>query len=278
MRVTRRRFLAAGLGVASGAGLGYYGARVEPFGIEVVSKRLALPRLPRAFEGLRVAVLGDLHLGPYVPVDLVAHAVAIVGSLNPDLVLVLGDFVDGPSDRQFGPLREQLGRLRASLGVFAILGNHDIWTDRDAVVATVREAGLRLLLNEHVALEGGGERLHLAGIDDAWVGKPDLGDALDGVPRDAATILLAHEPDFADEAATDGRVGLQLSGHSHGGQVRLPGWGPILLPPWGQKYPAGLYRVGGMTLYTNRGVGFLKMAVRFNCPPEVTLIELWRTA
>jgi predicted MPP superfamily phosphohydrolase len=131
-----------------------------------------------------------------------------------------------------------------------------------------------MLVNESTMLERGGEKLVIAGIDDLYDNHHDLERALAGVPEDAAVMLLAHEPDFADAAARDARLILQLSGHSHGGQVRLPFVGQAWLPRLGQKYPAGLYHVGGMQVYTNRGIGVVGVPVRFNCRPEVTLLTL----
>lgn len=155
--------------------------------------------------------------------------------------------------------------------VLACLGNHDHWTDADAVAGALSDAGLTMLRNAAREVADG---LWVAAVDDVWEQQADLGKALEGAPAGAIIVLLAHEPDYADEVAADGRVSLQLSGHSHGGQVRLPFIGAPFLPYLGRKYPAGLYRVGGMWLYVNRGVGLISPAVRFNCRPEVTLLTL----
>jgi len=171
-------------------------------------------------------------------------------------------------------LAEELARLSAPDGVYAILGNHDWWTDAKVVVGALRQAGVTTLQNEHVAIRRGLSRLYLAGVDDVMEARADLRAALQGVPEDAGVVLLAHEPDYADLAARDARVFLQLSGHVHGGQVRLPGMAPFARPPWGEKYPDGWYRVKKLQLYVNRGLGVSFPPVRLFCRPEVTLAIL----
>jgi predicted MPP superfamily phosphohydrolase len=174
-------------------------------------------------------------------------------------------------------LAPALADLDARYGVFTIIGNHDLWTDVRVVQQGLDDSRLPILRNRGVTLQAGRAKIHLAGVDDVWNGKPDLATTLDETPADALTILLSHEPDYADTVARDGRVALQLSGHSHGGQVRLPGIGAPILPYLGKKYDQGLYRVGQMWVYTNRGIGVVGPPVRINCPPEITKITLTRT-
>jgi predicted MPP superfamily phosphohydrolase len=161
--------------------------------------------------------------------------------------------------------------LSAPEQVWAVLGNHDHWTDAAVVAEAVSRAGIRLLRNANGVIRRGAGRLWIAGVDDVLAEQHDLPRALAGIPNGDGVILLAHEPDFADEAALDQRPGLQLSGHSHGGQIRLPFYGATVLPRLARKYPQGLRRVGGMWLYTNRGIGTIDIPIRFNCRPEVTL-------
>jgi predicted MPP superfamily phosphohydrolase len=167
--------------------------------------------------------------------------------------------------------------LVAPLGIYVVYGNHDYYVGYvSQTTASVRRAGMTLLRNQSVPLTRGKSQIFIVGIDDLWLRYANLPRALQSVPRDACKIALMHEPDFADEAAKAG-IDLQLSGHSHGGQVRIPGIGPLILPEYGRKYPMGLARVGNFTqVYTTRGVGVLPPPVRFNCPPEVTLIRLTR--
>jgi hypothetical protein len=153
-----------------------------------------------------------------------------------------------------------------------VLGNHDHWEGAALAARVLAEAGVTLLVNQALRLDVDAP-LWLVGLDDVWERKHDLSAALAGTPDDECKLLLVHEPDYADRAASF-PVDLQLSGHSHGGQINLPRYGRPVLPYLGQKYPAGLYRVGQMSLYTNRGIGVISPPVRFNCPPEVTLLTL----
>ena len=154
-----------------------------------------------------------------------------------------------------------------------MLGNHDHWNDADLVAGALIERRIRVLRNQSQVIERGNQKLWIAGVDDPLEGKADLVKTMTGIPRTEATLLLAHEPDFADYSARF-PVDLQLSGHSHGGQVRIPGVGPVILPAMARKYHTGLNRVGSLQVYTSRGVGVINPPVRLNCPPEVSLITL----
>lgn len=259
-----------------GGGLGGYGVAVEPSDLEVSRVTLSLPGLPRAFDGLRVAHLTDLHVNRIVPQARARAAVAAAMAAAPDLIVLTGDYVTGVSDDETALVADALASISAPLGVFAVLGNHDHSYGARRVTAALESAGVRVLANENVPLERHGERLYLAGVDDVRRSRPDLARALRDVPGDGRVLLLVHEPDYADTVARDGRVLLQLSGHSHGGQVVLP-WGALYLPPLGRKYPSGLYEVGGLRLYTSRGIGTGQVPVRFNCRPELPIIELRAT-
>lgn len=277
--VSRRLFLKALLtgsaGVAGfGAAIGY--ARyAEPRSLRVDRVSIPLPGLPRGLEGLRVAQLSDLHLGPLVSVEHVRRAVRLANSLRPDLIVVTGDFVS-VARRYVEPAVSISRELSAPLGVFAVLGNHDFWVAPRMIASRLREAGIVVLRNESAVIFRGGARLHVAGVDDIWARADDLGKALAGVDRDGPIVLLCHNPDLAPQASSHG-VSLLLAGHTHGGQVRLPVLGPLVVPSkYGKLWAAGLHRVGPMLLYVNRGVGLIAPPVRFLCPPEVTLLELRR--
>jgi predicted MPP superfamily phosphohydrolase len=153
------------------------------------------------------------------------------------------------------------------------MGNHDAVGYPERVIAALENHQIPVLRNRAVPVERGGARIWLAGIDDILNGRPDLNATLAGIPPGETTILLAHEPDFADKVAYR-PVDLQLSGHSHGGQVWIPGMGAPWLPTLARRYPRGLYRIGSLTLYTNIGVGTIRAPIRINCPPEVSLITL----
>lgn len=273
----RRNFLklaaagaAAGLGAAAlGAG---WATLIEPNWPVVEQIGVTLPRLPARLEGLRVAQLSDLHISSYTTAGDIERAAALAMRQSPDVIVLTGDFIWREVWQYAEELVEPLRTLRAPLGVYAVLGNHDHWEDAALATRVLGEAGVTLLLNQAVRLDAGAP-LWLAGLDDVWERKHDMAAALAGAPDDECKLLLVHEPDYADEAARY-PVDLQLSGHSHGGQINLPGYGRPVLPYLGRKYPAGLYQVGPLALYTNRGIGVIAPPVRFNCPPEVTLLTL----
>ncbi len=276
--MTRRAFFKwmGALGVTTGASvLGTaYAYNIEPNQLQVERVEVALPRLPGAFDGLTIAQLSDLHLGPYVTEAHIANAVQMTNALEPDVIVLIGDLVNS-SWRYIEPCAEIISKLDAPLGVYAVLGNHDYWVGYlNLTLASIKKAGVHLLRNQVVPLTRGRSTLYLAGIDDMWLHLGNMNRALESVPNNACKIALLHEPDFVDISARH-EIDLQLSGHSHGGQVRVPFFGPLVLPKYGEKYPMGLYRVGNFTrLYTTRGIGVLPPAVRFNCPPEITLLTL----
>ena len=275
--ITRRSFLrwlgltVGGIGAMSFGGW-KYASDVEPWWLVLERVMVPIDGLPPALEGLIIAQLSDLHWGKDVKEGHIAKAVEVALESRADLVVLTGDYVTHDA-HDIADCAQELARLTAPLGVYVILGNHDYWTDAQVVQAGLEAVGLPVLANTNVRISINGTDLWLAGVDDVWERHADLDRALEGIPMGAITILLAHEPDYVDQVI--GReVALQLSGHSHGGQVRLPLFGSPILPMWGRKYPYGLRRVGGMWLYTNRGVGLIQPAVRLNCQPEVTLIQL----
>jgi predicted MPP superfamily phosphohydrolase len=281
--MSRRRFLQLALGSTLGLGtLGIggsaYATRVEPYAIEVTHLTLPLRNLPAAFDGLKLVQLSDWHLGDWMTTEHMLTIASQVNSLKPDVIVATGDFVSRIWRPTPSSVTHSLEAFQAPEGVFAVLGNHDHWTDADVVGSAVMDSGTILLNNANHPLVRGDEALYILGVDDVWEQKANLGHALRGIPDGAATILLAHEPDYADHVAFTRRVGLQLSGHSHGGQVRVPGRGALILPRLGKKYDMGLYNVNGTLLYVNRGVGMVSPHVRFNCPPEITHITLTRQA
>lgn len=268
-----------GLALA-GTGLSIEGFIKEPEHPVAENVTIRLSRLQETFHGFRIAQLSDIHFGPYMDRERLERSVRLAQAFQPELVVLTGDFVSHPLNQRNGlagaknaePCADVFARWKG-VPFLAVLGNHDHWNNADIVAGALAERGIRVLRNQAWALEKDGKRTWVAGVDDALEGKADLTRSVAGIPGDEATILLAHEPDFADYA-TKFPVDLQLSGHSHGGQVRLPGIGPIVLPQMAHKYHTGLNQVGRLQVYTSRGVGVIDPPVRLNCPPEVTLITL----
>lgn len=276
--INRRSFLKALGGTAFGVGfvgaLGWkYAREVEPNLLQVESVSIPLPSLPSDAQSTRLICLSDFHLHPYTQIGLIQECVRIVNRLDADLVCLLGDYVFERADSIF-ELAPVLAKISARLGVYAVLGNHDLWTDPGLVASTLEQEGIPVFENEHITLDLADGELVLAGLQDGWSGHPDLDAALHGVPDELPVVLMMHEPDFADQYKQDSRVDLQLSGHSHGGQVRLPGIGAPFLPQYGQKYDQGLFEPGGMLLYTTRGIGVIGPPLRFNCRPEISMLTL----
>jgi uncharacterized protein len=278
--ISRRKFI-LGAAVAGTAAIVADSTLLEPNHPRLVRREIRLRRWPAELEGFTVALLSDFHYDEYFSAHPLRAAVPMVNALHPDLILLTGDFITAPTfdggEAQAAahaePCAALLRQMSAPHGLWAVLGNHDWATDPQHVSHAIREAGIRVLANESAAIEIAGARFWLSGVSDVLARTSDLDATLASVPRDEATILMAHEPDYADYVARY-PVDLQLSGHSHGGQIRLPFLPPFYLPAMARKYYSGLYRVGPLTVYTNPGLGTMGVPIRWNCPPEVTLLTL----
>lgn len=276
-QLSRRGFLRR-LSCAAGA-LVFGGSIIdslrEPDQLRVTQVSVAFPNLPPAFEGLRIAQLTDVHHGPTVSLEFVQRAVDMANGLEPDLVALTGDYVYRGTE-YIPPCIRLLGRLQAPLGVFAVLGNHDHWHGASLTREWMARVGIVDLSNSAVPIRCGDDWLWLAGVGDLWEDTQRLDYALADAPADASVLLLSHNPDYA-HLLTDRRVGLMLSGHTHGGQVNLPLIGPPILPlRYGRKYAVGLVRDDWKQVFISRGVGTIIPAIRFRCRPEVALITLTR--
>ena len=276
---TRRKFirLTAAAGIAA---LAADTTLLAPNRVRIVRQQIALPRWPARLEGFTIALLSDFHYDPYFSVHPIHSAIPLVNDLHPEMIVLTGDFVSAPwvgdaaaAASKAEPCAQLLRQLHAPHGVWAVLGNHDVFTDPDRVTAALQSNGIQVLSNQSASCERDGARFWLAGVDDVLGGTADLNATLHGIPAGEPTVLLAHEPDYADYVSRHS-VDLQLSGHSHGGQVRIPFLRPLYLPLLAHKYIWGLYQIGGLTLYTNPGLGTVGAPVRMNCPPEITLITL----
>jgi uncharacterized protein len=271
LRASRRRMIVAALL----GGLLYYAREVETRWVEVKRVTLTLPRLAPEFDGYRLVQIGDFHLDDWTRPERLNRVVEKVNEQRPDLVAITGDFASySAKELDTKRLTNALRLLSARDGCVAVLGNHDYLTGVELVRRCIREGGVEELTNDVRTLKRGGAALHVAGIDDVMEGKSRLDLVLGKLPESGVAILLAHEPDFADVSAATGRFDLQLSGHSHGGQVGIPLLRRMALPAFSQRYTSGLYQVGGMVQYTNRGIGFVNVRLRFLCRPEITALTL----
>lgn len=277
--LSRRGFLKATLQLTLstallGTGGVTYAKEIEPTWVDITHIRLPLSRLSPAFHGYRMVQISDLHADAWMTRERLLESVRLINQQQPDIVAITGDFVTHRAQDYADNLFYALRELQPRDATVAVLGNHDHWSKPEIIREMLRESGVYDLSNSVYTMQRGDEMLHLAGVDDVWVKQARLDQVLNQLPSIGATILLAHEPDFADTSAATGRFDLQLSGHSHGGQVVLPFVGAPILPPLGEKYPRGLYRVDTMWQYTNRGLGMVHPQVRFNCRPEITVFTL----
>ena len=277
--LTRRNFVR--LAAGSVAGLAFYAGEISRHELDLVYRTITIPGLPDSFAGMKIAQLSDFHFQEYTEAMFLEGIVRRVNATAPDLVVLTGDFVSSKplplsfSVRMGYHCAEILSRLRCPLR-YAIMGNHDALVGAHAITDALHLHGIPVLANTSVAIERNGQRLWLAGIKDALEGRPNLTAALPAArnPQNEPVILLAHEPDFADWVVGH-KVALTLSGHTHGGQIRIPFLPPVLLPDMGRKYVEGLFRLSdGMQLYVNRGIGAVNLPFRFRCPAEITLLTL----
>jgi uncharacterized protein len=262
-----------------------YSSGIERHWIEVTRRDIVIPGLAAAFDGFRVAQLSDIHFDEYTEPGFLRHAVHRIDELNPDVVFLTGDFVTRSTIyRPFLRGSEWscasiLNELKCTAR-YASLGNHDMLVGAKKVTAALQANGITVLTNAHTFIERGSARFWLAGVEDPLEGKPRpevaIPPSIRGVP-DEPVILMCHGPDFADvllKSPAGQTVALMLSGHTHGGQIRIPLVGAVNLPPMGQKYVEGWFRIGPMQLYVNRGLGTVGIPMRFDCPPEITLLTL----
>jgi predicted MPP superfamily phosphohydrolase len=275
--------------MASAAVFGLYCGEFERHRVDVVHREVVLSSLPAAFDGFRIAQLSDIHMDEYTEPFFLRQVIDRVNGLHPDAVALTGDFVsDGPCSKKFAVgaawqcaniLNELECRNR-----YAVLGNHDHGVGAKQVSMALRANGIQVLVNDFLPIQRGGNRIWLAGIDDPLYGRPNVGRTVPasicGIENEPV-ILLCHAPDYVDYLLTQpaGKaVSLVLSGHTHGGQVRLPLVGATILPELGHKYIEGWFRLEALQLYVNRGIGTVGLPFRLGCPPEISLFTLRATS
>jgi predicted MPP superfamily phosphohydrolase len=265
------------LGLGSGGYL--YAHQIEPSLLDIQEVQIQHALIPKSFDGIKIIQFSDTHLGFQYTLHQLQRLVTRINNLQPDMILFTGDLMDEPNKyTEINKLVSILEKLHAPLGKYCIFGNHDHGGYGSEIYRNIMETTeFNVLLNESIPISlKDGSSIHLLGIDDAMLGKPDLPLALRKVPANSFKLLLSHAPDLA-ETALHYRIHWQLSGHSHGGQVKIPFFGPLVIPPFAQQFPEGLYRLGEksqLTLYVNRGIGTTRLPFRFMAKPELTVYTL----
>jgi predicted MPP superfamily phosphohydrolase len=245
-------------------------AMTEANSLSIEKIDIKLKRLPKKLNGFRLVHLSDIHHSPFTSLEHIARAVKVANRLKPEMVVLTGDYVSHESE-YIAPVAEVLGKLESEHGTFACLGNHDHWTNAVMVTDSFRRAGINVLINEGLRLQARKASFWLCGVDDYMVGKTDLRAALRGSFPDEMKLLLAHNPVLVRQAARFG-IDLVLSGHTHGGQVRLRDDEKRFLSH--KRLKSGLYRRKDTQIYITRGIGTVVVPIRYQCPPEISLIEL----
>ena len=283
-KMTRRSFLKKfTFGTLSTIGLaygGYYYAReIEPKWLNIIEKEIESHRIPESFNDFKILQFSDVHFGFHYDREQLIKLINQIEKMNFDLIVFTGDLTDDPSliaEKQFEEITEELFRLHADYGKYWIYGNHDHGGYGTQTIKQVMEnSGFRLLKNETVLVEKDNDMISLSGLDDVMLGRPDLNALIDESYEHLFNILLCHEPDFADRTKQY-PYDVQLSGHSHGGQIQLPFIGPIVTPALGEKYVEGHYELGSrpLNLFVSRGIGTTRLPFRFLCRPEINLFTL----
>jgi predicted MPP superfamily phosphohydrolase len=285
--IDRRSFLKrsswAAIGFFTTCAIPFYSYFAEPRWLETVELELSFQRLPSAFHGMRILQFSDIHYGFFFEAANLFKLISTINALDVDLIVFTGDLFDGEVIPYAQQCAEALAKLTATpLGLYAVMGNHDYYSgynQASQVIKVYEQGGFKVLRNEWIRIQYNGQTIQIAGVDDMLLGRPSLKHTFLKADPNTFTILLAHEPEFADQTEMYS-VDLQLSGHSHGGQVRFPLIGEVITPTGGKKYVQGLHsldnQAGKRFIYTNRGIGTSHIPIRFLCRPELTVFTLRR--
>lgn len=289
--MTRRGFLIRmgilGALVVAG-GKGFLNSR----DLKLLKVDVGLRNLSSAFEGLKIGQITDIHAGPLVPGGLIEKGANLLMERRPDMIVLTGDFVSGATrilwttyggfkQHHFDACMGALAKLQAPLGVYAVLGNHDFWSEKQVAADIIRGLegiGVKVLRNENVSLNRAGRTLSVVGVDDYWEQSYSLAKSLNKIQKDGCRVLLSHNPDVNEDIELSGkRIDLVISGHTHGGQIVIPFVGAPYIPsPFGQKYRTGLVKDGDRKTWVSNGLGLFFVPIRLNCPPDVSLLTLRR--
>lgn len=252
-----------------------YGKKIEPNWIEVVPIELAIPHLDRAFDGFRIVQISDLHVSKFMPEKRLTRIIKLVNQQQPDAIAITGDLISKGSNFDAEQLTFELSQLKSKSGTMAVLGNHDHWWKKiDLLKQVLVNSNVTILDNQVYLLDRDSKKLAFAGLDDPYWGRPDLPKTLAQLPDNVPAVLLVHEPDYIEKSAKTHKFALQLSGHSHGGQIKIPFLNPLILPHGGKKYFSGLNQLEDTVTYTNRGLGMTNLPLRFGSRPEITVFTL----
>lgn len=280
MKMNRRAFLKKAFGsllafMGLTGGTYYYARYMEPDMLTIQEETLTNSKIPGSFRDFKIVQFSDTHIGFHYTLEQLKEVVDRINRMNPDLILFTGDLVDRPNAYEWnGKIVEVLKKLQAPHGKYWIYGNHDHGGyGTDIVKKKMDEGGFQLLQNDHTVIKKEQSSFILAGVDDLMLGKPDMEKTLQGADSDSFVLLMVHEPDYADEVANY-PVDVQLSGHSHGGQVQIPFFGYLVTPPYAEKYVEGRHTIGNLDLYVSRGLGTTRLPYRFLCKPEITIHTL----
>jgi len=283
-KISRRTFIKKTLSsflalIGAGAGGFFYARDIEPRLLEISHHQIKNSFIPKGFHQFKIIQFSDTHLGFHYDLEQFKKLLKKIMDEKPDIIFFTGDLMDEPNKYyQASSIIPLLQQLEAPFGKFAIYGNHDHGGyGTDIYKGIMENAGFQLLNNENKEIKLlDGSSLHIIGIDDAMLGNPDIGQAVSGIPAESYKILLSHAPDLADEAANY-QIHLQLSGHSHGGQIKIPFIGALVKVPFAVKYQEGFYELSGkspLTLYVNRGIGTTRLPFRFLTKPELSVFTL----
>jgi predicted MPP superfamily phosphohydrolase len=279
---SRRTFLKAGaFGVG---GLALYAGEIERHWVDVSRHEVPLPGLAPDFDGMRIVQLSDIHMERFTEPIFLRSVIERINALQPDAVFLTGDFVTSAEHSHVaqGQAWDCAGVLKGLTckSVYAVLGNHDVNSGAAEITAALKSSGIQVLRNSYLPVERGSARIWLAGIDDPLEGIPNLDATIPAQIRNVRNepvVLMCHAPDYATtiQSHPAGQaVGLMLSGHTHGGQIRLPLIGALVLPPMGKKFVEGWFQFDQMKMYVNRGIGTIGVPFRFDCPPEISVFTL----
>lgn len=273
--MNRREFVKYSLGLSAGALLASYPVFIERYMVAVNHYDIPVPNLPSAFEGFTICQLSDIHYGTLTPMIMVDYVIKTAMKQETDIIVCTGDYTRKRKDnREIDAIWNKLIKLKAKHGVYSVLGNHDEWTGFEQSLDRLEKSG-QSVRHKSKKITLGKQHIWIGGSGDLWTDKLGVDKAFEHVPHKDCKILLAHNPDTADRDY-DTRVDLILSGHTHGGQVNVPFYGPLILPVKNKKYTHGFVETERSSLFISRGIGWAIIPVRFNCPPEIAVLHLKR--